>query len=309
MKHSCVDSADNFRSRNTMTADPAPQSFLISGFAELDCCFDQPQGQMESGSWQATELCVNEVLHIPNTFENKAPYVEDELSVPPGPCSEDRSRPTYAIHKNAAEHVPSMRGPHDVDSICRLPSSLQGMSLSPKRTTINPHLSRLFRCDQEIVELILSALNPAQLHLLMRCSRAGRAAAESAAVWRCLLLRDYPPDATAVHQAFFSGTSDPKGDYRRCAAAAAVYVAGGCSPDLATVPEVHRFALGPRRLSPVPPLVEPRMFAAVARLGSRLYVLGGCTSLSSCLRRSALLVLPSCPYTVLFTNLLTSIIT
>ncbi len=150
-------------------------------------------------------------------------------------------------------------------------------------------LIELLRSHQEIMEMILSSLIPAELYLLMLSSKAGLAATESSAVWRCLLLRDYPLDAVPIPRmpAQSPEILDPKGNYRRAAAAAAVYVAGGCSPELAAVPEVHRFALGPRRLSRVARLAEPRMFAAVARLGSRLYVLGGCTSLSSCLRRSA----------------------
>jgi hypothetical protein len=138
--------------------------------------------------------------------------------------------------------------------------------------------------------MILCTLSPADLFLIMLSSKAGRAAADSPAVWHYLLSRDYPPDNTvsprhAPHPA--DPCPDPKRSYRLAAESAAVYVAGGCSPALAAVSEVHRYALGPRRLARFPRLAAPRVFAAVARLGDRLYVLGGCTSLASCLRRCA----------------------
>ena len=140
------------------------------------------------------------------------------------------------------------------------------------------------------MDLILCILSPADLFLIMLSSKTGRAAADSAAVWRSLLSRDYPPDNTVSSRHALHPTDscpDPKRSYRLAADAAAVYVAGGCSPALAAVSEVHRYALGPQRLALFPRLAAPRVFAAVARLGDHLYVLGGCTSLASCLRRCA----------------------
>ena len=288
--------------RRLMIGDAVPQF----SWEEVECCCEQPQGQMESGSWQASDLCESgpeELVEsqVLKPFHSVVSHTEEDLSVPPGPCSEDRSLYQLQCHIGSGlddiVQQPACRDPSDMNSL-GLPLKLQNLSLSSSsplqfncaenatasRRSYKPvctqpayiQLPALFRCQQEVVELILCSLSPASLSLLMRSCKAGRCAVDSFAVWRHLLSRDYPQDEAA---------RDPKEAYRRAAASAAVYVVGGCSPALAAVGDVHRFALGARHLAWAPPLAAPRVFAAVARLGARLYVLGGCTSLSSCLRR------------------------
>jgi hypothetical protein len=81
--------------------------------------------------------------------------------------------------------------------------------------------------------------------------------------------------------------SSYKRQYRLIVQRQGIYQVGGCAGDLSAVAAVSRLGVGGAGARPpaaAPPLRTARIFAAAAEVGGQLFVCGGCTGLSACLR-------------------------
>ncbi len=151
------------------------------------------------------------------------------------------------------------------------------------------------------MEQILRLLRPAALAAVAASCRAARRAVDSPSLWQSCIARDYPsaarpqrapasPSTPTSARSAGGGSGGGGGyklEYRRIAARQGFYMVGGCAGDLSAVPAVSRVAVGGGggvAAEAVGPLGTARIFAAAAEAGGRLYVCGGCTSLSACLR-------------------------
>mmetsp|Transcript_6784 Transcript_6784/g.21221 ORF Transcript_6784/g.21221 Transcript_6784/m.21221 type:complete len:368 (-) Transcript_6784:143-1246(-) len=265
---------------------------------DMEYCTDQPVGQMESGSWRANDLSSElQGVSVQISCEEEISYSDPD--VPAGPCIEARSRRRSLSvgGKHRSQQLPHRDMSEDLNTN-------SGLQISTVEVRQHHDISddpicfthkRNSKCNilgwqQELVECILAYLRPIHLFRVALTCNAGRKSIDSPSLWTILLLRDYPnplPGLLIPHT-----ERHPKERYQMSSATAAVFVTGGCSSALAPVSEVHRYALGTHRVSRVASLAGPRVFAAVCRVGGRVFVSGGCTSLSTCLRSVEALDLP-----------------
>jgi hypothetical protein len=183
-------------------------------------------------------------------------------------------------------------------SLQTTPPAQHGGTTSPFKSTDDvsrhqrTHLLLLLACESGIVEQILRLLRPAALAAVAASCRAARRAVDSPSLWQSCIARDYPsatrPQRGPPSPSAPSSSRGYKREYCRIAGRQGFYMVGGCAGDLSAVPAVSRVAVcgggAGRGAEVVAGLGTARIFAAAAEMGGQLYVCGGCTSLSACLR-------------------------